>query len=328
MSGYTKGKRQSGKRRPPKAQAGEAERGDGRRARWSPGFRDGVALLVALAILIPIAVLGLSRWDQLEQRPATSVAARSTSGDKTAAIVDQLGLTQPDPSFVDAATDVLEQAGYAVDYYPGEQVTVDFYRTLPEQGYEFLVLRVHSAVPSPVLRQAVEALSDDVFLFTSEPYSRTSHTEEQKKLLLFSVGYSPEYGQGDARYFGIAPDFIKSGMRGSFDTATVIMMGCDGLTSDDTAAAFVQKGARSVVSWDGPVSASHTDLATERLLQHLLADGTALPEAVAQTMTEVGPDPSYGSSLRLYPRESAASGPVETTLSRSRGTPGPVPEPR
>jgi hypothetical protein len=303
MSGYKKAKRHSSRRLSPKAQEG-----GGRRAGWSPRFRDAVAVAVALAILIPIAVLGLSRSDEPQPPPANSGMAGSTAASKTAAIVDQLGLTQPNLSFVQTATATLEQAGYTVDYYPAEQVTVDFYRTLPERGYEFLVLRVHSAVPSPLLKEAIEALSNDVFLFTSEPYSPTSHTEEQKKLLLFSVGYLPEYGQGDARYFGISPDFIKSGMRGGFGKATVIMMGCDGLASDDTAAAFVQKGARSVVSWDGPVSASHTDLATERLLEHLLVDGSAMPKAVAQTMTDVGPDPAYGSSLRLYPPDSAASG--------------------
>ena len=33
-----------------------------------------------------------------------------------------------------------------MDYYPGEQVTVDFYRTLPLRGYDVLILRVHSGI--------------------------------------------------------------------------------------------------------------------------------------------------------------------------------------
>ena len=68
-----------------------------------------------------------------------------------------------------------------------------------------------------------------------------------------------------------------------------------------------KKGAKAVVAWDGLVSPAHTDAAIERLLQHLLKDGLALQEAVAQTMTELGPDPSYESVLRLYPSEEPAS---------------------
>jgi hypothetical protein len=70
-----------------------------------------------------------------------------SGGAARAAIVDHLSLTEPNPAFADRATGVLEEAGYAVDYYPGEQVTVDFYRELPSRGYEMLILRVHSAVP-------------------------------------------------------------------------------------------------------------------------------------------------------------------------------------
>jgi hypothetical protein len=103
------------------------------------------------------------------------------------------------------------------------------------------------------------------------------------------------------------PGFIKSSMQGDFADTTIVIMGCDGLKSDTVAEAFVEKGAKAVVAWDGLVSSGHTDAATERLLQHLLIDGLTLPEAVAQTMAELGPDPSYDSVLRLYPSEEPVS---------------------
>jgi hypothetical protein len=84
-------------------------------------------------------------------------------------------------------------------------------------------------------------------------------------------------------------------------------MGCDGLRSDAAARAFVDKGAGAVVGWDGAVSAAHTDEATERLLQHLVSEGLTVGEAVAKTEADVGPDPSYGSKLVLYPAEAGAS---------------------
>jgi len=81
------------------------------------------------------------------------------------------------------------------------------------------------------------------------------------------------------------------------------MLGCDGLITDATAAAFVHKGAKTVVGWSGRVLAEHTDAAAEHLLRHLLADGLTPQGAVARTMAEVGPDPEFKSVLRLYPSE-------------------------
>jgi hypothetical protein len=57
------------------------------------------------------------------------------------------------------------------------------------------------------------------------------------------------------------------------------------------------------VSWSRRVSASHTDAATQRLLEKLLVDGLPVGEAVAQTAAEVGPDPLYGAELRVLPDE-------------------------
>lgn len=96
-------------------------------------------------------------------------------------------------------------------------------------------------------------------------------------------------------------------MRGKFHKTTVILMGCSGLASDRTAAAFVARGAGAVVGWSNTVSPDHTDTATERLLQHLAIDKLEAQEAVSRTAAEVGPDPSYGSTLLVYPSTVAAA---------------------
>jgi len=59
-----------------------------------------------------------------------------------AAIVDQGSLAPtagPNPVFVKKATAILKEAGFSVDYYPGEEVTVEFYRNLPTYGYDFII---------------------------------------------------------------------------------------------------------------------------------------------------------------------------------------------
>jgi len=300
MSDDSKGKRRLRKPATPKPQENAPPEGAGRRAGWSADFRDKIAIAVAAAILIPIVAFTVFNFywsDQPDEQSAAPTVAGPAAGPR-AAIVDHLSLNQPNPAFAQTVTGLLEQAGYAVDYYPGEQVTVEFYRHLPGHGYRLLILRNHSSL----VGTGVE-VTEDAGLYTSEPYSENGHLAEQldERLLI------ARYYEGGPAYFAIAPEFVRSSMRGKFDDTTIILMGCDGLRTDALAQALVQRGAKSVVGWSRPVSASHTDAAIERLLQHLLKDGLALQEAVAQTMTELGPDPSYESVLRLYPSEEPAS---------------------
>ncbi len=220
----------------------------------------------------------------------------SPPGPKTAVIVDQLSLTQPNPDFVEQATGLLQQGGYLVDYFPGEQVTVEFYRTLPSHGYDLLILRAHSAIGVERDVGTGEAIvSDHVGLFTGEPYDQTAHLEEQQKYLL-GGGF---YYEGGPLSFVISDRFVESSMQGSFDETLIVMMGCDGLRTQRTAQLFLDKGASAFVSWSNPVSAAHTDAATLRLLEKLLLEGLDASAAVSQTATEVGPDPVYGAELRV-----------------------------
>lgn len=241
-----------------------------------------VALLATVALVSLALGVGLLSWNL------------SSNGDQPkAAIVDQLSLTFPNPTFVETATDILQHSGYAVAYYPGEEVTVDFYRNLPTHDYDLVILRVHSGISEETdLTTGEKTRREYVGLFTGEPYSETKYSEEE----IGRLGRGT-YHEGAPPLFAISPDFIKYSMRGRFDNTLLIMMGCDGLRSDTTAQAFLDKGAKAFVSWSRPVSASHTDAATLRLLEHLLLDGLTIADAVSQTAAEVGPDPSYGGSL-------------------------------
>ena len=260
-----------------------------------------MAIIIAVALLIPTVVssfLSPSRSDQPDEQSVVPTTVGSAARPKMAAIVDQLGLTQPNPAFTETATELLEQARYVVDYYPSEEVTVDFYRNLATHGYGLLILRNHSSVVGTGVR-----VTNEVGLQTSEPYSENRHVREQTASQLMVA----RYHEGGQEYFRITPEFVKSSVKGKLDDTTVILMGCDGLRSDMLAQAFVQKGAESVVGWSSPVGATHTDAATEHLLQHLLIDGLTVQEAVTQTMVEVGPDPTYDSVLRLHPSEEPVS---------------------
>lgn len=253
-----------------------------RSRRWLPG-----AALAAVAIGAVVAAV--SAWLVL-------AGSDEPAGPPKAAIVDQLSLTAPNRDFAEEATSLLERAGYVVDYYPGEVVTVDFFRHLPSRGYKLILFRNHADRLEATAKDGTKV--DDVILFTSEPYDEAKYVRDQANNRLVIA----RYHQGGEGYFGIGPGFFETAV-GDFDGATVIMMGCEGFLTDRTAKAFVEMGASTYISWDETVSASHTDAATEVLLQHLLIEGKAAADAVALTMVDVGPDPFFGSSLWAYPPE-------------------------
>lgn len=225
-----------------------------------------------------------------------------------AALVDQVSLSIPDQAFVQTAAKILVQANYSVDYYSGEKVTVEFYRNLPTHGYNMVILRVHATeeqfggtARGEEQRAPLELplIPWSQLLFTSEQYSTTKYVAEQLEGQILQAGYSLE-SQG---YFAIAPSFVTSSMNGTFQNTSVIMMGCGGYGNNRTAKAFIEKGAKAYIGWNGGVLASYTDEATTNLLQHLATEGQTIKQAVENTMKELGPDSESKSTLSYYPPE-------------------------
>lgn len=217
----------------------------------------------------------------------------ASSGPPKAAIVDQLSFNVPNPDFTQRTTALLQQQGYSVDYYPYEQVDVDFYRELASHGYKLIIFRSHA---DRLQAEYEGKLIDEVILFTSQPYDKSKYVSDQAANRLVIA----EYSTNGPQYFGIAPDFFNKTI-GNFKGTTIVMMGCEGMLSTRTAEAFVKLGAKTYISWDESVTAPHTDAATENLLQHLLVEKKTASDSVALTMADVGPDPVYGSRLEAYP---------------------------
>ncbi len=247
-----------------------------------------LAMSGAVAALVVAAVVGgLLFFNKGAGEPA---------GPKTAAIIDQLTLSVPNPRFAESATSMLVAAGYQVDYYPGELVTVDFYRDLPTPDYDIIIWRAHAGLSREVDQDTGEVTGTEyVSLFTGELYDEDKHVAEQRKA---QVGWSV-MSSGGPLYFGIGDKFVKERMKGKFNDTIIVMMGCDGLNTQRTAQAFLDKGVKAFVSWSRPVSASHTDSSTQQLLVNLLQGGLSVGDAVTQTASEVGPDPWFGAELRI-----------------------------
>lgn len=234
--------------------------------------------------------------------PSQNHTMNPASSQLKAAIVDQLSLTFPNQAFIQTATNTLEKAGYTVDYYPGQKITVGFYLDLLMHNYSLIILRVHSTSSS---------------LFTSEPYTPNKYIWEQLndrvvRVLPFEDLSDPYFGnrreiggnrhfQNQPTYFGISPDLVRSVRNDRNQNLTIIMMGCSGLANTNMAKALIENGAQVCIGWNGPVSASHTDQTTASLLKHLVLEKQTIKQAVENTMQEVGPDPNYESTLSFYP---------------------------
>jgi len=246
------------------------------------------AAAIALVLILVVVVVAYAVYTYLPQGQTNP----PPSGLR-AAIVDHLSLTFPNETFVETVNKTLTDVGYTVDYYPGENVTVDFYRGLPLLNYQIIILRVHSALS--------QEDKPPLALFTAERYSQSSHVTDQLYDRLIGVVY--RVGGQDEQYFGIPPVFVRSSMNGRFPNSTIIVMGCNGLTYKDMAEAFVERGASVYVGFRNAVSASHTDQTTTCLLQHYVTEGLTLKESMIKTYDEVGPDPAYDSVMLYYPQE-------------------------
>src|SRR2546427_8417601 len=88
--------------------------------------------------MVAASVSGIITYSVLNQTSSSQAAGFK------AAIVDQLSGTFPNPSFDDNAKAALAGAGYTVDHYSTDQVTVDFFASLPSRGYGLIIIRAHS----------------------------------------------------------------------------------------------------------------------------------------------------------------------------------------
>jgi hypothetical protein len=209
-----------------------------------------------------------------------------------AVIVDQLSSVRENEAFAANVTNQLEEYGFEVDLYQGDEVDVDLYRQLATRGYRLIVFRAHSG-----LLAENGVTQDRTVLFTNEEYSQLKHYAEQlnDQLVMARVG------EGYPMVFGIPPKFIAESMEGRLDDAVVIMMGCSGLFVRDLAQAFVDKGASVYLGWNGSVELYYVDEATPYLVEQLCSGNLTIEEAVDNTMSAVGPDPVHKAGLEYYP---------------------------
>jgi len=213
-----------------------------------------------------------------------------------AAIIDQLCVLQPNQTLLDQLTQELEDYGFEVDIYQGDEITVDFYRSLAEPGYKLIIFRAHSGLLS-----GEGEVVNKTSLFTNEPYSETKHIKEQlsDQLAMARIDKNHPY------VFSIRDKFVTQSIKGKFNNTAIIMMGCSCLFIDDLAQAFIAKGASVYLAWGATVGLGYVDQATIYLMKQLCQEKTTVKKAVSNTMTTIGPDPQFGARLKYFPPQSS-----------------------
>jgi len=94
-------------------------------------------LLIALAIAGVVVIVRIYPMGQ---------PSPDNVGKPRAVIVDQLSSFRENEAFITEVTGELEDYGFEVDLYQGDNITVDFYRQLPTHGYKLIIFRAHSGL--------------------------------------------------------------------------------------------------------------------------------------------------------------------------------------
>jgi hypothetical protein len=228
--------------------------------------------------LLSTSIGGSSSFDEVQD----SQQDQLDDGLLNAVLVDALFGSSPNPNFTTSLRSTLQGAGFGVDVYQGEDVTVDFLKKFA-CGYEVVILRMHSAL----------ANTNELYLFTAEPYSAGKYVQEQY-FRLVKEAYATEDSHS---VFAVNWGFIKRLMAEKFEGALVIVMGCDGADDPWMAEEIINQGAVGYVAWNGSVLLSHSDKAVLNLVQALYVDKLSLEDAVEKTNSQIGVDPQSGSIL-------------------------------
>ena len=206
-----------------------------------------------------ILLLGLSVYIKQESLPG-----------KSAVIVDQLYGENTGFGFVEHTQGLLNEKGYEVRVFQGEEVTLDlFYDTVWDM--EIIILRMHSGV-----------FDKRTWLFTHEEYNPSKHVLEQLSRDV-NIGRCKSV---DYPVFTLSSSFFQRNI--DFNGGLLVIMGCNGLDEVDLVSSFVESGADAVVGWNGAITVEKTDEAVSLFLEHLLS-GQPLGKSIGDTGLEFYP---------------------------------------
>ncbi len=278
------------------------------------------------AILIPIVGIGFFATILLFQGIiADDSLVISEDYVKKAVIIDQLHETIPNQYFQNKSVTYLENAGYTVDYILTEQITVDFYKELPEKEYEYIVIRSHG------IKGKTD--NDSARLFTSEKYSDEKYIldqltgkldkgnffQTQQASMEIEIDDLDSLNNGGTiemryplrsstleiqvtsqNYFLIGSNAVDSLMTGTFPSSTILLGGCNTMQNSLLAESLIKRGASEVIGWSGFVRSHENDRALLDVLKANLEEDMKLEQAVESFMEDYSQQPGKSLELKYY----------------------------
>jgi len=217
-----------------------------------------------------------------------------------AAIIDQLHDSLPNKRHQQKALKYFVNAGYDVDLYTTEDITIDFYKKLPSMNYKFIYIRTHSV-------EVVE-LGNSTLVLTGEEYDINKYISEQLSGQIHRA--SPIYDQLladeimkndqsslEKTYFTIGSKFMSELAIGEFPQSVILIGGCESVRTQDLARSFIERGASAIIGWDRTINSMENDRVMLALLEEILINKTNLRDSIISVMEEFGPNLEFHSQL-------------------------------
>jgi len=269
-----------------------------------------ITLLASITLAIPNVYAeegGFFDWlfnlfGGFEENESTEIVTEdeTTITIKKAAIIDQLDRDIPNPRYQNQTMSYLLDAGYDVDLYTTEDITIDFYKELPSMDYEFILFRTHSL--------AIYGKNPSEWIFSGEKYSNKVHIAETLSGQLSpgvpfivtedqTITYSEALSE---RHFMIGPKFIDESMVGQFPGSVIILGGCETMPHELLADALVKRGASSVIGWNELINSSKNDRVMTSLLEEILVNGLEIDQAIELVTDDFKRDKKSGLKLKHF----------------------------
>jgi len=253
---------------------------------WQKGLVSDSDVLNAIKYLIEEKIINTPSSVHKQPRPL-------------AVIIDQLHDFIPNPYFQEKTIQHLELAGYKVDVFTTEDITVDFYKNLPSLNYKYIVIRTHG-LEDPKYNNAT-------FLFTGEKYDINKYIPEQ---LSGQLGKgAPIYGEErdlieqknesleDRMYFLVGSKLVDELMVGKFPDSIILIGGCESVRNKDLAKSLILRGASDVVGWDRTIGSIENDRVMLAFLEKTLVDKEKIQDVIIELNDEYSSDLQFSSKL-------------------------------
>jgi hypothetical protein len=241
-------------------------------------------------------------------------------GPPKAVIIDQLYDEMPNEFFHQKATEYLEAAGYEVDIFTTKDVTLGFYKTLPEKNYKMVVVRTHGVTDSGNEKSLLflgERYSEDRYITEqllgnvekATPFLELNFAQKEESSQWVIVNDTYRYKKtpvkvtatNSGEYFAIGPKFVNDVMSGEFSDTVFLLGGCSTAKNPSLVNSLISRGASSVVGWDDTTSSGDNDRYMLMYLKETLVNKMEEQKAVDYIMERYDMrDHKYYSNLKYY----------------------------